>query len=170
MPPKQQTNPYLLLRTIKPQYADSYSGKLNGSVSRRTLSACLGCSPGTLALLPSPIPSSAVYYATGCVTPHPQHPTRCVPLSLSLCPPLSLAYHRSPLTGYLYNEHAPPDPSPQSGYTTLPISYGSKLNVDPKDWLTISVRPGRTSHNPKSISTFIPPRASSSMACRRALH
>ena len=63
-------------------------------------------------------------------------------------------------TGYLYNEHASPEPSPQSSYTTLPISYipssGSKSSADPKDRPTISVRPGRTSHSPRSISAFIP--------------
>ena len=58
--------------------------------------------------------------------------------------------------GFLYNDHASPEPSPQSNYRTLPISYGSKSGADPKDRPTISVRPGRTAHSPRSISSFIP--------------
>lgn len=64
---------------------------------------------------------------------------------------------RDILPGFLYNEHASPEPSPHSNYRTLPISYipssASRLNSDPKDRPTISVRPGRAS---QSISAFIP--------------
>jgi hypothetical protein len=52
-----------------------------------------------------------------------------------------------------------PEPSPQSGYTTLPISYipcPGQSRCGPKDRPTISVRPGRTPHSPRSISAFIP--------------
>jgi hypothetical protein len=82
---------------------------------------------------------------------------------VSPSPSLSPHTQRSltaPPTGYLYKEHASPEPSPQSNYAKLPISYfpsaGSKSNADPKDRPTISVRPGRTSHSPRSISAYIP--------------
>jgi len=120
-------------------------------------------------LLPSPTPSSAIYHATGRVTPHPGHLAWCVSLSFFFSRSLSFALSpqiadyasaRRKKTGYLYNERASPEPSPRSGYATLPISYipssGSKLNADPKDRPTISVRPGRMSHSPRSISAFIP--------------
>ena len=75
----------------------------------------------------------------------------------------SLARHRSltarthMCTGYLYNERASPEPSPQPSYTTVPISYNSsKPNGDPKDRPMVSVRPGRGPHSPRSISAYIP--------------
>ena len=80
--------------------------------------------------------------------------------------PLSLSRHGSltartyTLTGYLHNEYGSPERSPQSSYTTLPISYipssGSKSSADHKDRPTISVRPSRQPHSPRSISAFIP--------------
>ena len=79
---------------------------------------------------------------------------------LSLSPQITDCAPGVAQTGFLCNEHGLTDRSPQSSYTTLPISYipssGSKSNGDPKDRPTISVRPGRTSHSPRSISAFIP--------------
>jgi hypothetical protein len=66
---------------------------------------------------------------------------------------------RDILPGFLYNEPISPERSPQSNFGTLQILYtpsGSKSSSDPKDRPMISVRTARTSHSPRSISSYIP--------------